>query len=131
MPEQLSLTRIRDRLGEEMFRELFAKVIEQCRTAGLVPGKRVIADGTLVVANAALYSLVKIGEDLEPKSQDAKHRKRGRFGKKSSQIKPIKARRIRTRPWLGNLAIKCSFVTRITGLFEAYVYKWRIHFKHT
>jgi len=75
VPDHSSLTRIRDRLGEKTFQILFDKIIEQCRTAGLVAGKRVIADGTLIDANASLYSLVKIGEETKKENSDAKHRK--------------------------------------------------------
>lgn len=59
-----SLTRIRDRFGEELFEKVFIEIVNQCKKAGLVQGKRVIVDATLVEANASLKSLEpKNGED--------------------------------------------------------------------
>src|SRR5689334_23024618 len=42
-----SVSRIRDRYGEEVFERFFSKVVEKCRDHGLVRGKRVITDSTL------------------------------------------------------------------------------------
>lgn len=52
-----SLTRIRDRLGEKFYEQVFSKVVEQCCKAGLVRGKRAITDATLIRADASLDSL--------------------------------------------------------------------------
>ena len=52
-----SLTRIRDRLGVGSFEAVFEQIVEQCRDAGLVPGKRIIADASLVEANASVRKL--------------------------------------------------------------------------
>ena len=58
VPDHSSLTRIRDRFGEKCFEEVFKKIVEQCKKAGLVPGKRAIVDATLVEADASMKSLV-------------------------------------------------------------------------
>ena len=52
-----SLTRIRDRLGVGCFAAVFEQIVEQCRAAGLVPGKRIITDASLVAANASVRKL--------------------------------------------------------------------------
>ena len=57
VPDHSSLSRIRDRLGEACFQEVFEKMVEQCRMAGLVPGKRIITDASLVEANASARKL--------------------------------------------------------------------------
>lgn len=75
VPNHSSLTRIRDRLGEETFKFLFEKIIEQCQKNGLVSGKRLMADGTLINANASLYSMVKMGEEDKIENSDSHHRK--------------------------------------------------------
>ncbi|MBI2605991.1 MAG: transposase, partial [Deltaproteobacteria bacterium] len=75
VPDHSSLTRIRDRLGEETFKTLFEKIIDQCRRYGLVTGKRVMADASMFEANASLYSLVKIGEEDQQANSDSHHRK--------------------------------------------------------
>jgi transposase len=36
VPDHSSITRIRDRLGEETYRQIFLNVVNQCKKAGLV-----------------------------------------------------------------------------------------------
>lgn len=57
IPEHSSMTRIRDRLGEKTFEQIFVHVLRICEQKGLVKGKRVMTDGSLIRANAALKSL--------------------------------------------------------------------------
>jgi transposase len=52
LPDHSSLTRIRDRYGVHIFRQFFEAIVERCREAGLVWGKELYADATLVEANA-------------------------------------------------------------------------------
>src|SRR2546421_8024584 len=56
LPDHSSLTRIRTRLGVEVFRRFFERVVELCREAGLVWGKELLVDATKVPANAAVES---------------------------------------------------------------------------
>ncbi len=63
MPDHSSLTKIRDRLWENVFKEAFEQIVEQCQKAGLMKGKQMLTDATLIEANASLNSLVK-NEDL-------------------------------------------------------------------
>jgi len=63
VPDHSSLTNIRDRLGDNVFKEAFEKIVEQCQKAGLMKGKQMLTDDTLIEANASLNSLVK-NEDL-------------------------------------------------------------------
>lgn len=58
VPDHSSLTRIRDRLGEDVFYVLFTQVLELCKGYELVKGEEVIVDSTLIDANASLDSLV-------------------------------------------------------------------------
>jgi hypothetical protein len=57
LPDLSSLTRIRDRLGRDLFRRFFERVVELCQEAGLVRGKELIFDATKVRADAAVDSL--------------------------------------------------------------------------
>ena len=57
VPDHSSLTRVRDRLGVGCFASVFEQIVEQCRDAGLVPGKRIITDASLVEANASARKL--------------------------------------------------------------------------
>ena len=45
------------RLGEEKFRQVFERIVQQCIDKGLVKGKRQIIDSTHIVADAARNSL--------------------------------------------------------------------------
>jgi transposase len=52
LPDHSSMTRIRDRYGVTIFRRFFEAIVERCQEAGLVWGKELYADATLVEANA-------------------------------------------------------------------------------
>lgn len=71
-PDHSSMTRIRDRLGEDVFRRVFERIVLQCKRAGLVPGKRVIVDATLVEADASLDSMVG-RKDGDPEARELKN----------------------------------------------------------
>jgi transposase len=66
-PEHSSLTRIRQRLPLEVFEQLFAFVLSLVEEHGLLKGKTVGVDSTLLEANAAMKSIVRkdTGEDWE------------------------------------------------------------------
>lgn len=59
VPDHSSITRIRDRLGEETYRKIFLKVVDQCKVAGLVKGESMMADGSVFRANASIYKMEK------------------------------------------------------------------------
>ena len=67
LPDHSSLTRIRQRWGAERFREIFRRVVRQCVDAGLVGGKTVHVDATLIRADVSWESLVEVhtGQVLE------------------------------------------------------------------
>ncbi len=52
LPDHSSLTRIRDRYGITIFRRFFEAIVERCQDDGLIGGKELYADATLVEANA-------------------------------------------------------------------------------
>ena len=58
LPDAAGFTRIRQRLGLDVFRRLFEHVVDLCQEAGLVWGKEVLADAIRVPGNASLDSLV-------------------------------------------------------------------------
>src|SRR5215203_1306634 len=58
LPDHSSLTRIRQRLGVEIFERFFERVGDLCQDAGLVWGRELFFDATKVVANADVDSLV-------------------------------------------------------------------------
>jgi transposase len=58
LPDHSSLTRIRQRLGIDIFQRFFEQVVDLCQQAGLVWGRELYVDATKVAANADLDSLV-------------------------------------------------------------------------
>jgi transposase len=58
LPDHSSLTRIRQRLGVDLFQRFFEQIVDLCQEAGLVWGRELYVDATKVEANADLDSLV-------------------------------------------------------------------------
>src|SRR5215208_2138567 len=58
LPDHSSLTRIRQRLGIDVFQHFFEQVVDLCREAELVCGRELYFDATKVEANAGIPSLV-------------------------------------------------------------------------
>src|SRR3954463_13292088 len=58
LPDHSGLTRIRQRLGVDVFQRFFEQVVDLCQEAGLVWGRELYVDATKVAANASLDSLV-------------------------------------------------------------------------
>src|SRR5207247_10797019 len=58
LPDHSSLTRIRTRLGVDIFQRFFERVVDLCQEAGLVCGHELFFDGTKVRADADIDSLV-------------------------------------------------------------------------
>ncbi len=58
LPDHSSLTRIRQRLGIDLFQRFFEQIVDLCQEAGLVWGRELYFYATKVAANADLDSLV-------------------------------------------------------------------------
>src|SRR3954449_4954645 len=58
LPDHSSLTRIRQRLGVEIFERFFERIVDVCQEAGLVWGRELYFDATKVEANAGIPSLI-------------------------------------------------------------------------
>jgi transposase len=56
-PDESTLRKTRQRMPEEVFRAVFARVLDQCQVAGLLKGRAIGTDSTLVDANASMDSL--------------------------------------------------------------------------
>ena len=59
LPDHSSLTRIRQRWGEEQFKTIFRRVVDQCVKVGLVKGDIAHVDATLIRADVSWESLVQ------------------------------------------------------------------------
>ena len=58
LPDHSSLTRIRQRWGENVFRQVFTRVVRQCQKAGMVSAETVHIDASLIRANVSMDALV-------------------------------------------------------------------------
>ncbi|MGH2618096.1 MAG: transposase, partial [Thermomicrobiales bacterium] len=58
LPDHSSLTRIRQRLGIDIFQRFFERIVDLCQEAGLIWGRELYFDATRVRADAGTDSLV-------------------------------------------------------------------------
>ena len=70
-PDSSSLTRFRDRLGEELFTNIFNQIVEITREKGLVSDRLSIVDSTDVKAKVDTFK-IKDNPDVSP-DKDARH----------------------------------------------------------
>jgi len=70
-PDSSSLTRFRDRLGEELFTNIFNQIVEIARENGLVSDRLSIVDSTDVKAKVDTFK-IKDNPDVSP-DKDARH----------------------------------------------------------
>ncbi len=59
VPDHSVLSKARKRWGPEVFEAFFVRIVGQCAQLGLVDGKKIHVDGSLVDANASKGSVVK------------------------------------------------------------------------
>jgi transposase len=64
IPDHSVLSKARKRWGKEVFVSLFSRVVEQCVEAGLVEGRKIHVDASLVEANASLRSVKPLSKEL-------------------------------------------------------------------
>lgn len=60
IPNHSVLSKARKRWGTEVFESLFSRTVEQCLKAGLIDGKKLHMDSSLVRADASLNSVVQV-----------------------------------------------------------------------
>ena len=101
LPDHSSLTRIRQRWGADLFRQVFTRTVQSCVAAGIAKGEVVHIDATLIRADVAWESLgvqhvdavlAQDGDDatdLEVVSAKAAKRQTERDGKQSGKHKKI------------------------------------------
>ncbi|NJK91971.1 MAG: transposase [Blastochloris sp.] len=71
IPNHSVLSKARKRWGSEVFVSLFTRTVEQCLKAGLIDGRKLHLDGSLVRADASLNSVVQITLGKLDKEQEA------------------------------------------------------------
>jgi transposase len=99
VPDHSSLTRIRDRLGEEVFEAVFRRIVAQCQEKGLVKEHcRVMTDATLMAATASLNSLVHHDPEQAKQEEEAQRQRRRTIDEKVSRQLSNQTHRSRTDP---------------------------------
>ena len=117
VPDHSSLTRIRDRLGEEVFEAVFRRIVAQCQERGLVKKDcRVMTDATLIAADASLNSLVHNDPEQAKREEEAQQRAEDRLTVEHNASFPTKPTAValtptprwpRSREPHGNSSIRC------------------------
>lgn len=99
LPDHSSLSKITDRWGEEHFKRIYQRVVQLCVASGLVDGKKVHIDATLIRADVSWRSLQPVPSDpTTPAGADAEDagpapeqepvpRKRGRPRTRPAKLK--------------------------------------------
>ena len=89
-PHHSSLTRIRQRWGEQRFREIFKRTVEACLKAKIATGEIVHIDASLIRADVSWESLVEqhVGEVIEENKfdEEMEAEKRGRKNGKHKKV---------------------------------------------
>ena len=62
VPDHSILSKARKRWGEDIFKELFNRVVRQAVEAGLVDGEKIFVDASLVEADASKNSIKKLDD---------------------------------------------------------------------
>jgi transposase len=74
LPHQASLSRVKQRLGVNIFEKFFIEILNQCKEAGILDGTSVMTDSSLFQANASLNSMVPLDEEIK---EECNHLERG------------------------------------------------------
>src|SRR5476649_1344577 len=80
IPNHSVLSKARRRWGAEVFARLFRQSVQQCLEAGLIEGRKLQADSSLVRADASLNSVVAVTLSKLEESAEEKPTKRGGGG---------------------------------------------------
>jgi len=70
LPDHSSLTRIRQRWSTEVFQEVFRRAREECKKAGMVDGRTIHIDATLIRANVSWSSMYEVAEPDEERVEE-------------------------------------------------------------
>src|SRR6478609_12214342 len=74
LPWHSTLSRTRQLYGEDIFRELFKRILKQCIDKGMVAGRRQAVDSVHVKANASMDSIAEkeVMNDADAFAQELK-----------------------------------------------------------
>ena len=61
-PNHSVLSKARRRFGARIFEEFFERLVEKCKSRGLIQAEKAFIDSSLIPANASLFSIVDCGQ---------------------------------------------------------------------
>lgn len=103
VPHHSSLTRIRDRFGEPIFKSMFERVVRECIEKGLVKSGHVMVDGSIFRADASLDSLEHIDTDNNDDDDNSSNTRRFNCG-----INKVKGKKISNQTHVSKTDPDCS-----------------------
>jgi len=75
-PNHSVLSKARRRFGARIFEEFFDRLVEKCKSKGLIQAEKAFIDSSLVPANASLFSIVDCGQRVALKQTPKEYLKR-------------------------------------------------------
>lgn len=91
LPWHSTLSRTRKLYGQDVFMDLFKKVLEQCIDKGMISGKRQAIDSVFIKANASTGSMLHKGimEDAEIYGKELEENEEEKEHKQDDKDKPV------------------------------------------
>jgi len=97
VPHHSVLSKARARWGSALFEKLFVRTVAACVSAGLVDGKKIHVDGSLIAAHAANESLVQGPPELLAALRQAYREQAAKLAEPVASVPPRKAPAATTR----------------------------------
>lgn len=63
-PNHSVLSKARRRFGAKIFEEFFERLVEECKSRGLIQAEKAFIDSSLIPANASLFNIVDCGQKV-------------------------------------------------------------------
>lgn len=63
-PNHSVLSKARRRFGAKIFEEFFERLVEECKSRGLIQAEKAFIDSSLIPANASLFNIVDCGQKI-------------------------------------------------------------------
>ena len=119
LPWHSTLSRTRQLYGEDVFKELFRKVLKACIDKGMVAGRRQAIDSALIKANASMDSIAEkeVMTDADNFSNELIENQEDTFKKKVDPYKKKKVEehhRWKTKAYHGQPASRSKYLSQAT-----------------
>ncbi|MCP3922496.1 MAG: transposase [Desulfobacterales bacterium] len=123
-PDHSTLSHEKKRLGLRPHSKIFEHVVHLCENAGIIGGNRVVADASLIKANASKASLKRHAEVIPIKKEEPKKVRKSKKTKVKKKKKARKGRFISNKTHTSSSDPSAKLVSRSGGLLALY---YKIH----